>query len=246
MKMPFLHRFWICHLLLAGAVLLSAPAYAKERFRIPPPPPPEKVVRDIRGFFHRVAHGVKDVSKQTWGAIRERFEEDDRPVQIPRSAARPKPAENPESFSRSKDAVPYRYDDADPFDPKGKPQMIHPANDDLPQVNVTTRDPARTGQVEQVKPAQPSNRNPFLTPEPGPAAAPTQPASLPGTPSTPPKATVPPADANIEFARPVPGKRGLVYPPGARESQEYMVDVGDFPTGQIVRDPRTGKLFRVP
>jgi hypothetical protein len=50
----------------------------------------------------------------------------------------------------------------------------------------------------------------------------------------------------VEFARPVPGKPSLVYPPGATESAENMVDVSGFTPGQMVRDPRTKALFRVP
>ena len=57
---------------------------------------------------------------------------------------------------------------------------------------------------------------------------------------------MPQDDVKIEFARPIPGKPGLVYPPGAKESTENMVDVTGFQSGQMVRNPRTGELFRVP
>jgi hypothetical protein len=50
----------------------------------------------------------------------------------------------------------------------------------------------------------------------------------------------------VEFARPVPGKPGFVYPPGTPESLDNIVDVLGFKPGQIVRDPRTKVLFRVP
>jgi hypothetical protein len=74
-----------------------------------------------------------------------------------------------------------------------------------------------------------------------------------GQPETPaetkPSNATPPApqdEATIPFARPVPGRRGMVYPPGVEEIQANMIDVSDMNPGQLARDPRTGKKFRVP
>ena len=145
------------------------------------------------------------------------------------------PGPESQPFANSKDAVPYRYDDADAFDVRDPANAPRPDSDALPKVNIVPRDPTKSGgatsPAEQIKPAEPS-RKPFLTPDTSSAP--------------PPKATAPPIEQNLDFARPVPGKRGLVYPPGVKESAENMVDVSGFETGQIVRDPRTGKLFRVP
>jgi hypothetical protein len=73
------------------------------------------------------------------------------------------------------------------------------------------------------------------------------------TPPTPPAETQPAnaaapvqEEATIPFARPVPGRRGMVYPPGVEEIQANMIDVSDMTPGQLARDPRTGKKFRVP
>lgn len=236
MNTPRLPRLRISLLLLGGALLLASPASAKEKRRIPPPPPPQKVVSDIRGFIHRVANGVKDASKQTWSAIRSQFEET-APPRSPRPATRPKSGSQKtpgDSFARSKEAVPYRYDDAENFDARDPSETVRPTDDTLPQVNITSRDPAKAGTRDGARSADTG------------AKTPQQPAPLPEPSMAPSKTTVTPADANIEFARPVPGKRGLVYPPGVKESSENMVDVGDFETGRIVRDPRSGKLFRVP
>lgn len=250
MKTPTLHPFQASHLILLCALSLSFPAFARDRVRIPPPPPPDKVVNDIRVFFHRLALGVKDASKQTWGAIRERFSEEDQPQQnrSGRSASRNRsgdPSADAQSFARSKDAVPYRYDDADPFDTRMKSD---PAADGLPRVNIAPRDTGKNGPYaspgEQAKPLPPANHKPLLAPDPGSNA--TQSVPLPDSSLSTPKATTPAGDTNLEFARPVPGRRGLVFPPGLKDSPENMVDVGGFQTGQIVRDPRTGKLFRVP
>jgi hypothetical protein len=242
----------MCSLILAALIMLAGSASAKERLRIPPPPPPDKVIRDIRGFFHRVADGVKGASKKTWTAIRDRFDEEEGP-RSPRTAPRSKKGQPPptpdESFAKSKEAVPYRYDDGEDFDPSVGPDPAAVRDDRLPQVNMTTREPEKSGPGvnlrEELKPAESANRKPFLTPDTDPAVSPADSAPPPKE-TSPPKATAPSGDAVIEFARPVPGKRGLVYPPGANGSSENMVDVTGFQPGQVVRDPRTGKTFRVP
>lgn len=71
-------------------------------------------------------------------------------------------------------------------------------------------------------------------------------ASRPSESTPPPKVALPPGDDRAGYARAVPGKPGLVYPPGAEETSENWVDVREFKSGQLVRNPRTGKLFRVP
>jgi hypothetical protein len=207
------------------------------------------VVNDIRTFFHRVADGVKTASKQTWGAIRERFTENDEDQASPsrRRVSQGKPGgvslDNP-PFADSKGAVPYRYDDADTFDAR--------ANDDtMPRVNIIPRDTARNGPFaspgEPEEPVPPTMRRRAMD-----QASPDEAGSKPSAPFSehkpvaPPKIIVPQDDIKREYARPVPGKSGIVYPPGAKESPENMVDVTGFQSGQMVRDPRTGNLFRVP
>ncbi len=166
------------------------------------------------------------------------------PPQSRRPAARPRGEMGPEkgSFARTKDVVPYRYDDAAGFDARSGP------GEAMPKVNIVPRDTAKNGPFstpnEPTKPGQPEMRKPFAGQEP---FLPPQTAPLPESgESAAPKAAAPAEEPTIDFARNVPGKRGLVYPPGAKESEENMVDVGGFQSGQIVRDPRTGKLFRVP
>jgi hypothetical protein len=68
---------------------------------------------------------------------------------------------------------------------------------------------------------------------PAPDSAPSQPAA-----ST--------AKADPEFATPVPGKPGFVYPPGVEQTSRNMLDVRDFSPAQKVKDPRSGKVFLVP
>jgi hypothetical protein len=63
------------------------------------------------------------------------------------------------------------------------------------------------------------------------------------SPRAPAPATPPAGPAT---AKPVPGKNGMVYPPGEEESLATMIDVRDIPSGTLAKDPRTGKIFRVP
>jgi hypothetical protein len=217
-------------LLFFGAVLVSSQAFASERPRVSPPPSPQKVVRDIGAFFHRIGDGVKVASKKTWGAIRERFTEDDE-KEAPRSRRPSSAKQEDASFARSKEAVPYRYDDAENVEANSDAEVAR--IDEPRKDNSGPRDAAKNG--------------PFTSPgEADQTETQTRPAPLPeNTPSSRKTATGT-DEGQIEFARPVPGKRGLVYPPGVAESPQNLVDVGDFLSGQIVRDPRTGKLFRVP
>lgn len=83
---------------------------------------------------------------------------------------------------------------------------------------------------------------PRTAPPPSPNSEAARPQEMPPTPKIAP----PPGDDRVESARPVPGKPGLVYPPGAEETSDNWVDVREFKAGQLVRNPRTGKLFRVP
>jgi hypothetical protein len=240
-------------LAIACFAVVASPVAAREKekekgFRLPPPPPPGKVLRDIRGFIHRAADGVKHASKQTWGAIRDRFDGDEPPPRNTRTKQRPKtntvPSPESESFARSKDAVPYPHDDADTFAGPRPPGA--PGEGPAPE-NVVPRDGAQFGPADEPKPVDPTERQPSLNPAPE-SPAPSGPSTTTTTETSPsvPSTPAPLVDGDIPFAQPVPGKRGLVYPPGAKPSEESMIDVGDFQTGQIVRDPRTGKLFRVP
>ena len=89
-----------------------------------------------------------------------------------------------------------------------------------------------------------------------PAAAATPPAV--GEPSHPPKeegltgavrrvsaADIAKAKAGLPYAIPVPGRKGMVSSPYLPEEDKY-IDVTDFASGSVVKDPYTGKFFLVP
>ena len=53
------------------------------------------------------------------------------------------------------------------------------------------------------------------------------------------------AKAGLPYGTPVPGRKGVVTSPYLPEEDKY-IDVTDFASGSIVKDPYTGKLFLVP
>lgn len=226
--LPPRSRAWSSLAVACAGLLLASVAPAKDRMDAPPSP--GKVLRDIRGFIHRVGNGVKDAGKQTWGAVRDRFRDDDDDKAPPSSRKTPQRTYSGDGISLDRPPV---------IRPK---EPTRPRGGEEPKPGIILRDTSPGGPItapkEEIKPAEP---------EASPAPTETAPAPAPDkSVSTPPKTTEPAGEGGIEFARPVPGTRGLVYPPGAKESDETMVDVSGFTSGQIVRDPRTGKLFRVP
>ncbi len=56
----------------------------------------------------------------------------------------------------------------------------------------------------------------------------------------------PPVDENLPFGTPVAGRPGMVVSPYTDPSKKQLVDVTGLPAGEKVKDPYSGKLFRVP
>ena len=53
------------------------------------------------------------------------------------------------------------------------------------------------------------------------------------------------AKAGLPYGVPVPGRKGMVTSPYTPDEGKY-VDVTDFASGSVVKDPYTGKFFLVP
>jgi hypothetical protein len=53
------------------------------------------------------------------------------------------------------------------------------------------------------------------------------------------------AKAELPYGVPVPGRKGMVTSPYLPEDGKY-IDVTDFVSGSVVKDPYTGKFFLVP
>ncbi len=101
-------------------------------------------------------------------------------------------------------------------------------------------------------------KTPHATRRPTSRAAPAAAATTPGVaqPSHPPKeltgtvrrvsaADIEKAKAGLPYGIPVPGRKGMVTSPYTPDEGKY-VDVTDFASGSIVKDPYTGKFFLVP
>ncbi|MFZ4766518.1 MAG: hypothetical protein ACOYMN_16320 [Roseimicrobium sp.] len=231
---------------LLGIALLSTPSQATARDHIHIPlPPPREILRDIGNFFHRVGDRVGDtVRRFPWVD-----EEEEEEAEHGRSRTKRRPLPSKAStWESAKENVPYRYEDADDFDnrTKAKPIPVTPSekpksprapslkNDDAPAVTIVEKQKPEAAPKPEVKPQESPPPSVPEKPEPEPERTP---------PPAAPKAAEP---SNLPLGTAVRGKRGLVYPPGAKQTPENMVDVTDFKSGQIVRDPRTGELFRVP
>ena len=53
------------------------------------------------------------------------------------------------------------------------------------------------------------------------------------------------AKAGLPYGTPVPGRKGMVTSPYLPEEDKY-IDVTDFASGSVVKDPYTEKFFLVP
>ena len=120
------------------------------------------------------------------------------------------------------------------------------------------RQPEPQPQPQSTRP-QPT-KTPHATRRPTSRAAPAAAATPPGVGQTsqPPKeeestgtvrrfsaADMEKAKAGLPYGIPVPGRKGMVTSPYLPEEDKY-IDVTDFTSGSVVKDPYTGKFFLVP
>jgi len=118
------------------------------------------------------------------------------------------------------------------------------------------REPEPPPQSTRPQPAKTPHATRRPTSRAAPAAAATSPAvAQPSQPSkeeefTGPVRRVSAADfekakAGLPYGIPVPGRKGMVTSPYTPDEEKY-IDVTDFASGSVVRDPYTGKFFLVP
>jgi hypothetical protein len=255
--------------LVTTVALPAVTASAEDRFRIPLPPPPGEVIRDVRGFIHGIGRGIKRGAQRALNGSEEREERD---LPQPRRDQGPNGEWDgkfyPDEYDRRGPRPPQ---DGRPLPPPSRELREIPPREIPDGPGGWTSEE----QLRREEAARESARNyrPSEMP-PGPQASTKKKSTQPGTegtrtPTPPPQTsatnkdagvkqntpptTTPKTDTNptaptteVQYATPVPGKKGLVYPPGVDKTNENMVDVGDFKAGQLVRNPRNGELFRVP
>jgi hypothetical protein len=136
-----------------------------------------------------------------------------------------------------------------------------PVGDFFKKVGQSISKPSQSQPPPQSQPTRPQPANtPHATRRPtsrsAPAAAATRPAGA--QPSHPPKeeertgsvrrvsaADIAKVKAGLPYGIPVPGRKGMVTSPYTPDEGKY-VDVTDFASGSVVKDPYTGKFFLVP
>ncbi|WP_146854324.1 hypothetical protein [Brevifollis gellanilyticus] len=128
------------------------------------------------------------------------------------------------------------------------------------------RVPYRPRTVERyTAPSRPRRSSPVIVDDEGPTPSPTParnrssgnkvpdkvvtdtpaPKSSTVTPA-PVLPAVPAVEENLPFGTPVAGRPGMVVSPYTDPSKKQLVDVTGLPAGEKVKDPYSGKLFRVP
>ena len=108
----------------------------------------------------------------------------------------------------------------------------------IPNVPIEAR-PSADSAVQKIhEAAYPPLPPSTAAPSPATVSAPGVPEHSPATKPTPPP--------EHPYGKAVPGRPGLVYPPGMKEIPENMIDVRGITPGTKVRDPVTKMIFRVP
>jgi hypothetical protein len=103
-----------------------------------------------------------------------------------------------------------------------------------------------SGRVSRPSPSVAEERStPSISPRP-PVAPGNVVAESPKSGSAEPAAAPNPAEENLPFGTPVAGRPGMVVSPYTDPSKKQLVDVTGLPPGEKVKDPYSGKLFRVP
>jgi hypothetical protein len=131
------------------------------------------------------------------------------------------------------------------FKKVGQPifKPLHPQPE--PQPQSTRPQPLKTPHATR-RPASRAAPAPAATPSAG--AQPSQPPKeekSSGTARSVSAADLEKAKAGLPYGIPVPGRKGMVTSPYAPDEGKY-VDVTDFASGSVVKDPYTGKFFLVP
>lgn len=172
----------------------------------------------------------------------------------------PPPPSNPQPYAISQEPrahVPDSVVVVSPAVPSMRVAVTPPAP--LPSPGVSSYIPARTDNASVVV-IPPTRKGPDAqgtTREFQPPSQPSPSISRGSSPGALPPAGVPPSATatgspqpsqppQVPFGKPVPGRQGLVYPPGLSESRENFIDVTGIPSGTKVRDPVTKTVFRVP
>lgn len=254
--------------LLAALILVPLMARGEETIRIRLPHPIDHIskrLHQVGSFFSRTARRLEAEEPADEARVEMRRESPAPPKEVPSSRSAAKRKQSVEAIVDDVLNHPARYRPM-PVDPDPPLPSRRRASAPVASVKATAPQPPAP-EAARASPA-PSADSPAPMPPPAPVtsgaadgtesdpaakeqtearaageSAATVYYSPPSSPVTRPKPAPPPRH---EYGKPVPGRRGLVYPPGVKASPENMVDVRDIPPGTKVRDPATGIVFLVP
>src|SRR5436190_5889311 len=111
-----------------------------------------------------------------------------------------------------------------------------------PPLQLTRPQPANTPHATQ---RRTSRAAPAAPPTAGQLSHPPKQEELTGSVRPVSAADIEKAKAGLPYGTPVPGRKGMVTSPYLPEEDKY-IDVTDFASGSVVKDPYTGKFFLVP
>jgi hypothetical protein len=218
-------------------IAMVAPARADdERVRIKIPNPIPKIVKGIK----RVGERVGDIVVRTAERIEGEEEAEEAHRVVPHTHPPPPPARVTVSIRETRPPVvsPSGHEDRLALVPHESARMM--AKPEPPPAGV-----GRSADGKAVISAEAASRHMAASAAVSPSATGSRPAAgeqravavNAGKPAPPPE---------HPFGKPVPGRQGLVYPPGLKEVPENMIDVRGIAPGTKVRDPVTKMVFRVP
>ena len=117
-------------------------------------------------------------------------------------------------------------------EPPPQPQLTPPQPTKTP--HATRRPTSRAASAGAAR--SPADAEPSQTPKDEESTAPVRRVSA---------ADIEKIKAGLPYGIPVPGRKGMVTSPYLPEEDKY-IDVTDFASGSVVKDPYTGKFFLVP
>jgi hypothetical protein len=126
-----------------------------------------------------------------------------------------------------------------------KPLQSQPPPPPPPPAQSTRPQPANTPQATRRRTSQAASAAAATSPAVGQPSHPPKEEGLTGSVRPVSAADIEKAKAGLPYGIPVPGRKGVVTSPYLPEEDKY-IDVTDFASGSVVKDPYTGKFFLVP
>jgi hypothetical protein len=125
-----------------------------------------------------------------------------------------------------------------------KPLQRQPEPEPQPQPQSTRPQSMKTPHATRRSTSRAAAPAAAATPSAQPSHSPKE-EELTGTVRSVSAADIEKVKAGLPYGIPVPGRKGMVASPYLPEEGKY-IDVTDFASGSVVKDPYTGKFFLVP